>query len=69
MSTKPKKPIEQQSFSEIVESLSGGGSMTVPFYTWGDAGLRDKLNQMVRRGLLSKKKHKGYTEYFVPTPL
>lgn len=61
-----KKHIEQMSADEVVERFKKTGGMTVPFYMWRYDRLRSKLNALVRKGVLRKKRHKGYEEFILP---
>ncbi len=61
-----KKKIENMSTEEILEDFRKSGGMTVPRYQWRHNGMRTKLNNLSRKGLLRKKSHKGYDEFSLP---
>lgn len=58
-----RKHIEQMSTEEVIAEFKRTGGISVPFYPWRYAGMRSKLNSLVRKGVLKADRQKGYTIY------
>ena len=60
------KNIENMSHEEVVAHFQKIKSLSIPFYPNRYAGLRMKLNSLVKKNVLKAEKHDGYTIYSLP---